>query len=68
MSDCHNYETRDAEYDIKGIFLTFTCPKCRAEKLRKFSAHVLDEEQQMVAYGQVIASTYPEDECVEADY
>jgi hypothetical protein len=68
MNTCHTRETRDAEYDVKGIFLTFTCPKCRAEKLRTYSPMVLTEEQQMVAYGEVTATSYPEEECLEEDY
>lgn len=33
---------RTARYCGAGIFLTYTCPKCEAEKLAQFRADIFD--------------------------
>jgi hypothetical protein len=38
---CRSGEYREAEYDARGIFLTYVCDRCRREKLRRFRADVL---------------------------
>lgn len=44
MQTCDfDYHTanREAQYDARGIFLTYTCPRCHAEKMRGFRPDVL---------------------------
>lgn len=33
---------RTAHYDGHGIFLTYTCPRCPADKLAEFRADILE--------------------------
>lgn len=33
---------RTARHDGRGVFLTYTCPKCEAEKLAAFRADVFE--------------------------
>lgn len=40
---CGSGEVPDAEYDARGIFLTFACPKCREKKLGQFRPEVLTD-------------------------
>ena len=35
--------SREAQYDARGIFLTYTCPKCKHSKLGGFRADVLTD-------------------------
>ena len=41
--DCGNGEIREPEYDARGIFLTYACPKCKRAKLSKFRSDVLTD-------------------------
>jgi hypothetical protein len=38
---CRSGLYREAEYDARGIFLTYACPRCRRDKLRGYRAEVL---------------------------
>ena len=38
---CGSGLERDAEYDARGIFLTYACDHCRDEKLSRYRADVL---------------------------
>lgn len=38
----HN-ELRVKQYDARGIFLTYTCPKCHHAKMSKYRADVLED-------------------------
>jgi hypothetical protein len=40
---CQSGQYREAQYDARGIFLTYTCPKCERSKLRGFRAEVLTD-------------------------
>ncbi len=53
---CQSGQYREAQYDARGIFLTYTCPKCERSKLGGFRADVLTD------------ADYPADEQIEGDY
>jgi hypothetical protein len=38
---CGSGEYQEAEYDARGIFLTYACSKCRKERLRRYRPEVL---------------------------
>ena len=38
---CGSMKPREAQYDARNIFLTFTCPKCEREKLAGYRPDVL---------------------------
>jgi hypothetical protein len=40
---CGSGLERVAQYDARGIFLTFACPKCRTERLSEFWPEVLTD-------------------------
>jgi hypothetical protein len=40
---CQSGEYREAQYDARGIFLTYTCRKCQRAKLAGFRADVLTD-------------------------
>jgi hypothetical protein len=50
----HVVANADKEFDANGIFLCFTCHKCRKARLGVYKASVLDEEQQMFVFGRVL--------------
>jgi hypothetical protein len=70
MSNC-NHTRNDSwwENDVRGIPLARVCDKCIKEKLSSYSAVVLTEEQQKIAFGRVITTECPycPDEQVEDD-
>ncbi len=33
---------KEAQYDGRGIFLTFTCPKCHDKKMKEFNPIILE--------------------------
>ena len=71
MSDCiHTPQNSEWQYDAKGIPLCRTCPKCEKEKLSHYRPSVLSEEQQMIAFGTVVAESNYEgvEECLDSDY
>ena len=73
MRDCNHAANPDStwnEYDVKGIFLCKVCAECQKERLAKFSPTVLDDEQQKVAFGRVVASSdySAVEEQVDSDY
>jgi hypothetical protein len=71
MSDCiHTPQNSEWQYDAKGIPLCRTCPKCEKAKLATYRPSVLTEEQQMIAFGKVVAESNYDgvEECLEADY
>lgn len=39
---CGSGLEKDAEYDARGIFLTYVCDKCRDEKLSHYRRDVLE--------------------------
>ena len=39
----YHTENRDAQYDARGIFLTYTCPRCHSEKMRGYRDDVLTD-------------------------
>jgi hypothetical protein len=41
LCNCDSGLERDAEYDARGIFLTYACDKCRKRKLSGYRADVL---------------------------
>lgn len=41
--DCGSGEYPDANYDARGIFLCYTCPKCKTEKLSRYRPDVLTD-------------------------
>ena len=43
LCNCDSGLERDAEYDARGIFLTYACDRCRARKLRGYRADVLED-------------------------
>ncbi len=43
LCSCGSGEYKDAEYDARGIFLTYVCDKCRKEKLSGFRPDVLTD-------------------------
>lgn len=43
LCGCGSNLPREAEYDARGIFLTFVCDDCREEKLRKYRKDVLED-------------------------
>jgi hypothetical protein len=38
---CGSGEIREAQYDGRGIFLTYTCSKCHDEKMKGFNPVIL---------------------------
>jgi hypothetical protein len=40
---CGSGERRSMQYDARGIFLCFTCPKCHAQKMSKYRPEVLTD-------------------------
>jgi hypothetical protein len=40
---CGSGMERKAEFDARGIFLTYACPKCRKVKLSEFRPEVLTD-------------------------
>ena len=40
---CGSGEYQEAEYDARGLFLTYACSKCRKERLSKFRPDVLTD-------------------------
>jgi len=40
--NCGSGQIAEAEYDARGIFLTYACPKCKRQKLSKYRQDVLD--------------------------
>lgn len=40
---CQSGLCREAQYDARGIFLTYTCPRCHARKMSGFRADVLTD-------------------------
>ena len=38
---CGSGEEKDAEYDARGIFLTYACSKCRAKTLAGYRSDAL---------------------------
>ena len=40
---CGSGEIQEAEYDARGIFLTYACDKCRNERLSRFRPEVLTD-------------------------
>lgn len=51
---CGSGEIPDREYDGYGIFLCYTCPKCRDQKLARYRADIFER--------------YECDEPIEPDY
>lgn len=41
LCPCGSGEPREAQYDARGIFLTYTCPRCHKRKMAGFRAEVL---------------------------
>lgn len=41
--DCGSGEYHEAQYDARGIFLCYTCPKCEKKKLSRFRPDVLTD-------------------------
>lgn len=41
--NCGSGEYQEAEYDARGIFLTYVCSKCRTQKLSGFRPDVLTD-------------------------
>ena len=39
--DCGSGLLKQAEYDARGIFLTYACDKCRRQKLSRYRPDVL---------------------------
>lgn len=54
LCPCGSGEPRTAQYDGYGIFLTFTCSRCEAEKMARFRPD--------------IKRRYDTDEQIEANY
>ena len=40
---CGSGKEASAEFDARGIFLTYACPDCREEKLSKYRPDVLTD-------------------------
>lgn len=40
---CGSGEPGEAQYDARGIFLTYTCPKCHKDKMKGFRRDVLTD-------------------------
>lgn len=38
---CGSELPREEQHDARGIFLTFTCDKCHAEKMRRYRPDIL---------------------------
>ncbi len=66
----HNTANSWWENDTKGIPLCRVCSKCEKAKLATYRPSVLTEEQQMTAFGKVVAESNYDgvEECLEADY
>lgn len=45
LQECHcgSGEFPSANYDARGIFLTYTCDKCHKAKMSQFRGEVLDD-------------------------
>ena len=52
---CSSGLEKDEEYDARGIFLTYACSQCRAEKLGSYRSDVLTD------------ANYWADEAIEGD-
>jgi len=39
---CGSGQEADAEFDARGIFLVYACPKCRVKKLSVYRREVLE--------------------------
>ncbi len=71
MSDCNHTSANSWwEHDAKGLPLCRVCSKCEKEKLATYRPSVLTEEQQMTAFGKVVAESNYDgvEECLDADY
>jgi hypothetical protein len=53
---CGSGEEHWAEFDARGIFLTYVCEQCRDQKLKKYRKDVLDDPN------------YWHDEPIDEDY
>ena len=42
LCNCGSGEPKYAEYDGNGIFITYVCDECRAEKIRGYRPEILD--------------------------
>ncbi len=42
---CGSGREADAEFDARGIFLTYACTKCRKEKLSRYRSDVLTDSR-----------------------
>jgi hypothetical protein len=40
---CGSGKPREAQYDARGIFLTYTCSRCEKEKLSHYRSDVLTD-------------------------
>lgn len=40
---CGSYLPREPQYDARGIFLCYACPKCKPEKLSGYRPEVLTD-------------------------
>ena len=40
---CGSGEHQEAEYDARGIFLTYACDRCRKERLSQYRPEVLSD-------------------------
>ena len=43
MCNCGSGESKEAQHDARGIFLTYTCPKCYEQKMGWYRADVLTD-------------------------
>lgn len=43
MSDGYHSDNKHAQYDARGIFLTYTCDRCHDEKMSKYRPDVLSD-------------------------
>lgn len=55
LCNCGSGLEKEAQYDARGIFLTYTCAKCEKEKLSHYRSDVLTD------------SNYWHDEPIEED-
>lgn len=39
----YHYDNREAQYDARGIFLTYTCDRCHDDKMRGYRPDVLTD-------------------------
>jgi hypothetical protein len=40
--NCGSGESREPQYDGRGIFLTYTCEKCHKEKMSRYRPEILE--------------------------